>query len=100
MKYTVLLSTAAEGELEEAYQWLAEQAPQHSVAWYNEFLDALYSLEHSPARCPRAAESADSGGEVRVLLFGHKRHAYRILFTVRDDAVLVLHLRHAARLRG
>jgi plasmid stabilization system protein ParE len=31
--------------------------------------------------------------EIRQLLYGN----YRLLFTVRDDAVVILHVRHGAR---
>ncbi len=36
--------------------------------------------------------------EIRELLYGrHKQHKHRIIFTIRDDAVRVLSVRHSAR---
>ena len=35
--------------------------------------------------------------EIRQLLFGKRQNIYRALFTIHDDAVYVLHIRHAAR---
>lgn len=35
--------------------------------------------------------------EVRQLLYGKGRQTYRILFTIKSDAVSILHIRHAAR---
>ncbi|HUO09866.1 MAG TPA: type II toxin-antitoxin system RelE/ParE family toxin [Phycisphaerae bacterium] len=97
MKYEVIIMPAAQGELEEAYRWLAAETPQHAPLWYNGVLDAMYSLEELPARCPVAPESGDSGEEIRQLVYGNKRHAYRILFSIRNDTVLIVHIRNAAR---
>jgi hypothetical protein len=33
------------------------------------------------------------------LLFGRKPHAYRILFTIKDDVVYVFRIRHGRRRR-
>jgi len=35
---------------------------------------------------------------VRQLLYGRKRHAYRILFTLDGEIVSVLHIRHGRRM--
>jgi hypothetical protein len=37
---------------------------------------------------------------VRQLLFGRKPHRYRVLFTVDDDTVIILHIRHGRRHLG
>jgi hypothetical protein len=46
-----------------------------------------------PRRCPIAPENDDFDVEVRQLLYGE----FRVLFTVEDDVVRVLHVRHGAR---
>ena len=97
MTYKVIVLPSAQFELDEAYQWLLAETPQHAPVWYNGLLAALYSLEQLPGRCPLALESKDSREPVRQLLYGDKHHAYRILFTIRDETVLILHIRHAAR---
>lgn len=96
MTFTVLIMPAAEAELQEAYDWLVLQTPQHGPIWFNTLLDAILSLEKMPARCPVAPESTEQES-VRQLVHGDKRYAYRILFTIRGSNVLVLHIRHAAR---
>jgi plasmid stabilization system protein ParE len=96
MIYTVLIMPAAEQELEDAYDWLAAQSPLHAPEWHNGLVDAILSLENSPARCPLAPE-ADTHEQTRQLLYGNRQHAYRILFKIRDQTVLVLHIIHAAR---
>jgi hypothetical protein len=57
------------------------------------------SLGQHPKRCPVAPESFDSEYPVRVLTYGRKPHACRILFMVDDEAevVRVLHVRRGAR---
>jgi plasmid stabilization system protein ParE len=97
MNYTVILLPSAGRELDEAYNWLLVQTPQHGPLWYNGMLDAILALDSNPERHPVAPRGKKSTELVRQLLYGDKRHAYRILFTVRDNVVLVLHMRHAAR---
>ena len=97
MKYEIDIMPLALQELDEAYEWLATQTSQHAPTWYNGLLDALYSLEEHPDRCPLANESKDSPEEVHQLLYGSKRHAFRILFSIRGGNVLILNILHAAR---
>jgi plasmid stabilization system protein ParE len=96
MSKQVVLTDRAARDLEEAYLWIAKQAPQTAARWYNGFLDALNTLSSYPERCPLAAESRRSQEEIRQFLYG-KRRSYRALFTIRDRAVVVLHIRHTAR---
>lgn len=59
--------------------------------------DAIASLNTFPERCPLAPESGSFPFEVRQLLYGHKPHVYRILFTIDEQVVKILHIRHARR---
>jgi toxin ParE1/3/4 len=101
MAYRVEIARRAERDLEGLYLWVIERAPQQSARWFNGFERAIFSLDQHPKRCPVAAESFDPGHPVRVLTYGRKPHAYRIFFTVDDDAeiVRVLHVRRGARQR-
>ena len=96
MTYQVLLGDRAAKDLEDAYCWYAERSPENAARWYNGFLDALHTLASHPQRCPRASESAKFPMEVRQLLYGRRR-TWRALFTIRENAVVVLHIRHTAR---
>jgi plasmid stabilization system protein ParE len=96
MKYEVLLSPRALRDLERAYQWLLERTEQHAPKWHDEALEAIESLDENPERCPLAPESKKQE-VLRQLLFGDKRHAYRIVFAIRDDKVWVVHITHGAR---
>ena len=96
MTYQVVLTNRAARDLDEAYQWYAEQAPEAAAGWYNGFLDALNSLAGNPERCPVAVEARKVSVQIRQLLYGRRR-TYRALFLVREQTVVVLHIRHTAR---
>ncbi len=97
MKYTVFITDPAQDELDAAFTWLVAQTRQHAPLWHNGLLNALVSLESNPARCPVAPGSESAPAPIRQLLYGNNPHLYRILFTIRNDTVIVLHIIHAAR---
>lgn len=89
---------SAEAELEAAYLWIAERNPEAAAKWYNGLLDAILTLETLPERCPPAPERKVFGREIRQLLHGNRRYAYRVLFDVTEaGTVRILHVRHSAR---
>ena len=97
MIYKLIIQPAALEDLDEAYRWIAEQSPENAARWFNHFIEALFTLEHSPYRCGAAPESKHLGLEIRQLLYGRRGGVYRALYTVRGREVHVLHIRHAAR---
>ena len=101
MAYRVEVARRAESDLEELYLWVVERAAQQGARWFNGLERAVLSLDQHPKRCPVAPESVDPDRPVRVLTYGRRPHAYRIFFTVDDDAevVRVLHVRRGARQR-
>ncbi len=50
-----------------------------------------------PARSSLAFENEYFDEEIRQLLYGKRGRLYRILFTIRDDEVYVLFVRHSAQ---
>ena len=96
MSYELVLTDRAGADLEEAYRWYAERSPERAARWYNGFLEALGTLATNPQRCGLAPENARFPFEVRQLIYG-KHHTYRALFTMRQERVVVLHVRHTAR---
>jgi plasmid stabilization system protein ParE len=96
MIYKVVLTDRAARDLDEAYLWYAEHARESAVRWFNGFLDALEKLTSNPERCPIAPESRKLHTEIRQLLYGRKRSC-RALFVIREETVIVLHIRHTAR---
>jgi plasmid stabilization system protein ParE len=96
MRYRVVVPPEAAEELDEVVGWIARQAPENAIRWYERLLDSIRSLADFPQRCPVAPEAASVGMEIRQLLFGD----YRILFTISGKVVQALHVRHAARRAG
>ena len=96
MALRVEIATSALADIEDTYLYIREQAGAAAAAdaWYNGLLDAIFSLEELPTRCPLAPESEDIGREVRQLVY--KKH--RILFAVLPgEVVRVFRVWHGAR---
>ncbi len=96
--YQVIMLPAAERDVGDAYEWLAEQDSEAAARWYNRLLDVIFSLEIFPERCPLAPETNFLDDKIREIFHGRRQHKYRILFTVIENKVYVLHIRHGARL--
>ncbi len=97
MNFEIIIQPSAQIEIEYAYQWIASQSPSRAIRWYNNLIDTIYSLETFPTRCVIAPENEDFEDEIRQLLYGKKSGIYRVLFTIRENEVHILHIRHSAR---
>jgi plasmid stabilization system protein ParE len=98
MKFRVIIEPTARIGIREAIRWKTARGSEGEAArWYNGLERKILSLGAHPLRCPIAAESEKFPEEIRELLHGSKNSRYRILFTVRDDEVHVLHVRHSAQ---
>lgn len=96
-KFRVIIQPSASAEMEEAFLWIAEHNPEAAVKWFNGLQDAVHGLETFPERCPLAPENDAFQEEIRQLIYGRRTGRYRIFFTIRSDAVHILHVRHGAR---
>ena len=65
--------------------------------WYTEIIKKIRTLANHPERYALDDQAVDLGFELRVMLHGNRRHTYRILFTIDDQTVNVLRIRHAAQ---
>jgi plasmid stabilization system protein ParE len=79
------------------HDWIAQDSPRNAAKWYAGLIDAIDSLAQFPERCKRAPENESFSEDIRQLLYGKRRGVYRILFTIHEDIVRVLHVRHGAR---
>ena len=94
MRYTVAVQPSAEAEIEAAWVYLGQAAsPDVATRWFNELEAAIGTLATLPRRCPLAPEDAHFADEIRQLLVA----PYRVMFTIRQRRVHVLHFRHTAR---
>lgn len=97
-RHSVNILPSAERDIGEAYEWLERQDPEAAVRWYNGLMEVILSLRIFPERCPVAPERRFLNREIRQAFHGRRHHKYRILFTVTEKTVHVLHVRHGARL--
>ena len=98
MNFRVELTDQAKHDIVAIYAWLQTQdAGEAGARWLVSLREAINSLDALPGRCRVAPESRESLGEIRQLLYGRRPHVYRILFTINDEAVHVLHVRHGRR---
>jgi plasmid stabilization system protein ParE len=98
MTFRVETTATAEQDADAILEWLLFQhAGDTGKKWFEALQEAISSLAEFPARCPLAPEDAALPFEVRHLFYGHAPHVYRILFTIQDETVYVLHVRHGRR---
>jgi plasmid stabilization system protein ParE len=98
MTFRVETTAAAEQDADSILDWLLSQhAGDTGLRWFLALEGAIASLAEFPKRCPLAPESAAFPFEVCQLLYGRPPHVYRILFTIEDNTVHVLHIRHGRR---
>jgi plasmid stabilization system protein ParE len=94
----VIVERSALEDIAAAHLWLAQYSPVAAERWFNSLYDTIGSLELFPERCHLAPESKFLNSQIREILHGRRQYKYRILFTVDQEEVHVLHVRHGARL--
>ncbi len=97
MKYRVVIETRAIRDIDEAAGWIAAQAPDAAERWFNAVEAEILSLARFPERCPRAREDGTFKSELRQLVYGRRHGRCRVIFTIHERTVHVLHVRHGAR---
>jgi plasmid stabilization system protein ParE len=89
-QYAIVILPNAEQEIEAAYLYIKMDSPINALNWYQAIYRKIQSLASMPLRCPLAPENDFFEEEIRHLLIDN----YRILFTVKEDTVYILHARH------
>ncbi len=95
MEYRVKLTPQAQQDADGLYQWVLKRAFHQGHAWYNGLIEAMKSLSRHPRRCALAPESVELENPIHQLLYG--KRPYRILFTIADKELQILHIRRGAR---
>ena len=93
MAYLVNVTARAERDLAHLFAEIHAQHSEAALKWYWGLKEAILTLEEHPNRCPMTPETSN----LRHLLYGHKPHIYRILFTIEGNTVVILHIRHGRR---
>lgn len=95
MNYFVFVTAGAKDDLRHYYQRAATYAPETAVRWLSRFEAALSTLAINPQRCPLAPENDRVEPEIREFHFGKGRGVFRVLLTIIDHQVRILHIRRA-----
>lgn len=90
-KYRIDIKPTAENDLARRYAQIEKESPQNAVNWYLGLIEAIEKLDELAERCPIAPEDMDLQRGIRHLIVGD----YRVLYVIEDEAVSVLHVRHA-----
>lgn len=87
----VVFTAAAQKDLRDIGEWLATHYPTVAPHIERRIRNVVERLGRWPESAPRSA-----GREaVRIAPAGH--YPYKVFYRVRDDAVEILHIHHAAR---
>ena len=95
--FQVRFQPAAIEDLNDAFYYAAQHAPEAAARWLGRFQKALQTLEHNPHRCPLALESKRCSRELREYVFGKRPFVFRAIYTIDDDTVWILRIRRAQR---
>jgi toxin ParE1/3/4 len=97
-EYKVVFAPTAQEDLEHVVAWLNEQAPEKTSEWMMSLRADIDTLQLMPERCPLAPENGLWGEEeLRQLLFQQYPSQYRVIFTIHENTVRILNVRHSAR---
>ena len=96
-KYRVIIQPEAEQSIKQAYFWVSNYSPRQARKWLEGLYRAILSLEKMPLRCSLAFENSFFNEEIRQLIYGKGKNAYRILLTISNTTVQILFVRHSAQ---
>jgi len=95
MKYRVVVAPEVIRNLDDIFERIAEDNPRAAAKLVEKLGRKIRALYHTPRRCPYAPEHGVLEiAEVRHLLYGR----YRIIFGIEGKTVIILEIRHSARL--
>ncbi len=97
MPFQVVFRPRARSDISATMTWLAWTSAARAARWRSGLLRIVENLETDPNRYGAADEADDLGVDLRQLLYGRRRNVYRVLFTIDDQTVNVLRVRHATQ---
>ena len=77
-------------DLESIFQYLNERSPTGAQHVLHALHDAIDDISAHPFAAPKTSDPT-----VRVKILG--RYRYKIFYSVADDTIEIIHIRHAAR---
>ena len=98
MKRKIDVASKARADVRRNASWLQRTFSKRTAEQWNHGIIAdISTLALHPEQHPLAEETIALGIMLRCKLHGRRPHVFRILFTVTDDSVQVLRVRHAAQ---
>ncbi|MFO0804223.1 MAG: type II toxin-antitoxin system RelE/ParE family toxin [Gemmataceae bacterium] len=96
MAHPVVTLAKAESDIRRIAMRIARTvAPSSAIRWHAGVLTKVRSLALNPEMWPLAEEAEDLGIPLRHVLYGKRRHIYRILYTFDGTTIHVHRVRHA-----
>lgn len=92
-KFCVLIAPKAAQDIRAAFDYLRSENPIYATQWRIGLQHAISGLSTLPHKNAVAPESAEFDVEIRTLIYG-RGTPWRIFYTVDDEQVSVLHIRH------
>lgn len=93
----VLISARALADVDATITWMAQYSSQAAARWHAGLVEKIQELEERAESFPLAHEASVLKIELHELIFGKKRRAFRILYTISGSTVHVHQVRDAAR---
>jgi toxin ParE1/3/4 len=93
-KFRVRITHTAEKDLEEVWDYIANDSPESAEQFTRRLEEEIETLETLPERCPLIPENEILGTHYRQLVVGH----YRCVFRIAKTTVYMLRVIHGARL--
>jgi plasmid stabilization system protein ParE len=98
MSFRINLSRHAVEDRERAFEWYAANySDEYAARWVIGITAAIKTLSKNPQRCPKALENDRFPFDLYELLYGTRKNKHRVLFTIRNDVVFVVRIRHSAQ---
>ena len=93
-KFRVRITRAAERDVEETWNFIADDSPEAAEKFVRRLEEQIETLETFPERCPLIPENEMLGTRYRHMLYGN----YRTVFRIARKTVYVIRVIHGARL--
>jgi toxin ParE1/3/4 len=93
-KYNVDITAAAEADVNEIWEFIAQDDPDAATAFVLRLEEQIRTLERFPERCQLIRENELLATAYRHLMYGN----YRTIFKIIESRVIIMRVLHGARL--